>query len=345
MLKALIVDDDKNVLNGLKTLIPWTALGYELVGVAANGRTGYELAMKHNPDVIISDIVMPEVNGTEFLKMVMTALSDVSFIFLSAYEDFPAAQLALKYHVQAYILKPIDMEKLQTIIEQLEQITARNGKERYYQTLLFGDPSAVKKALLQGDRAYLEKMFQKLLNDALKGIDDVGLIRRCCEQLVVLMGEVWGDAFALPAGVDIKRIKNKTDMIVSVADACYDFIDRRNNIVSQEHPMIPDICNFIDQNMAREDLGVALIARELNYSASYISRVFVRCVGVSATDYIAMKRMEAAAGRLCRPHASVAQVAKSVGYRNANYFAQVFKKTMGCAPSEYRQARREGRVK
>lgn len=344
MKKVLIVDDDKNVLDGLKTLIPWSALGCELVGIAANGRVGYELAIKHNPDIIISDIVMPEINGTEFLKMVMEELSDVSFIFLSAYEDFPAAQLALKYHVQDYILKPIDAEKLQMIAEQLEQIVARDGEEKYWQTLLFYKSDEVRKALSQGDRTFLESMFQKLLSDAVKGIVEAGLIRLCCEKLVAMMEETWGDVFFLPINADFKKCKNKIDMVVFVADACYSYIDRNNDSVLHSHPMIPDICRFIGENIAREDLGVALIAQKLNYSESYISRVFMRSVGISATDYIAMKRMATAAELLCRPHASVSQVAKSVGYRNANYFAQVFKKTMGCLPSKYRQARREGRV-
>ena len=68
MLKAIIVDDDRNVCQGLSKLIPWQKLGYELVGTASNGEDGYLLALEKEPDVIISDIVMPVVDGTDFLQ-------------------------------------------------------------------------------------------------------------------------------------------------------------------------------------------------------------------------------------------------------------------------------------
>ena len=88
MLKAIIVDDDRNVCQGLSKLIPWQKLGYELVGTASNGEDGHLLALEKEPDVIISDIVMPVVDGTDFLQRIMDTMSNATFIFISAYENY-----------------------------------------------------------------------------------------------------------------------------------------------------------------------------------------------------------------------------------------------------------------
>ena len=344
MLKALIVDDDKNVLNGLKMLIPWQKLGYELVGVASNGQAGFEMAMKYNPDVIISDVVMPTMDGTELLQKVMPRLSNVSFIFLSAYESFPAAQLALQYHVQAYILKPIDREKLNMIGTELEKIAERNMRVGYFHDLIDDRTGEIRRALETGDRPYFEHLFSGLMNDALRFVDDSGMIRRVCGQLLGLMKDVDGSVGDSATGLALKSIKDKMDMIALTANECYAFIDRKHNSQNPENPpIISAVCELIHQNIAQEELGLALIASKMNYSPSYLSRIFTKYVGISLMDYIAMKRMEVATALLRNSQMNITEIAGCIGYRNANYFSRVFKNSFGCLPTEYRQACREGR--
>ena len=331
-MKVLIVDDDKNVVNGLKTLIPWETIGYRVVGTATNGKAGLEQALRENPDVIISDIVMPEMDGTDFLRNVMSAMSDVAFIFLSAYEDFPAAQLAIQYHVKGYILKPIDRQKLHTLIEYLIEIRESSTKSDFYRAQLFEEGSGLKQAIANHDRTYFEDLFRRMLDDTLKFIDDVGLVRSTCERLAAEMQDKWGSAFHMQPEADLRAMKKKMDLILAVADACYAYIEQDNSA----HPMIADVRRLIAAHLGQEELSLEWIAGEMNYSPSYVSRTFQRYVGMSITDYITMQRMEQASALLTSTRLSVAEVARQSGFHNPNYFTQVFKKTVGCLPTEYR---------
>ena len=338
MLKAIVVDDDRNVLNGLQKLIDWEALGYALVGVASTGRAGYELAVKHRVDVIISDIVMPEMDGMEFLRAVRQALGDVSFIFLSAYESFPAAQIAIELHVQSYILKPISREKLGVLSEELRKLRASRERSEYYDTLLYGHADELRRALCESDRAYFERLFARLMDDAMRMKEDTGLLRRTCMHLLSLMKEAWGGDFSPPAEADMSRSVSRTDLVIRTANACFDAIDRRDQAQpAASHPLIVWIGELISQGLSDPDLGTAAIARQLNYSSSYISRMFTRCTGVTLVEYITLRRMETAARLLAETSMSVTDIAVRVGFRNPNYFAKVFRKTFGCQPTEYRQ--------
>lgn len=338
MLKAIVVDDDKNVLKGLRMLIPWEKLGYTLAGVASTGRAGYELALKNRPDVIISDIVMPEMDGMEFLEAVRQELSDVSFIFLSAYESFPAAQMAIKFHVQSYILKPINREKLSVIEEELKKLRASRECSEYYDTLLFGRTDELRKALKENDRPYFERLFAQLLDDAMRMKEDIRLIRRTCMYLLSLMKEIWGSSASPLTEVNLQSIGSRTDLIINTTNACFDYMDRKDQAQPEAmHPLILQIGEMISERLNDPELGTATIAQQLDHSASYISRTFTRCTGVTLVEYISLRRMEVAANLLAETDMNVMDIAEQVGFRNPNYFAKVFRKTFGCQPTEYRQ--------
>ena len=346
MLKAIIVDDDRNVLNGLRTLIRWKELGYEMVGTASSGIEGLDLARKYHPDVIISDIVMPEMDGTDFLKVTKMELNDVSFIFLSAYESFPAAQTAIEFHVQSYILKPINREKLGIIEEELRKIHSQREISEFYGTLLFNHADELREALKKTNRAYFEHLFSQLLEDAVKLKEDTGLIRRTCMYLLFLMKEVWGENFSVLADLDFHSFGTRTDMIINTANACFDYIDRKDPAHNEEQlPLVAWIRETISDNLNDPDLGTTMIAQRLNYSASYISRIFTRSTGITPVEYISLRRMEAAAKLLTESSINIMEISERVGYRNSNYFSKVFRKTFGCQPTEYRMnnARRNSR--
>lgn len=334
-MKVLIVDDDVNVVKGLKLLIPWEKLGYEVVGSASDGETGYELALRENPDVIISDIRMPKMDGTDFLVKIKKTLADVEFIFLSAYEDFPAAQLALNYCVKGYLLKPIDNSKIQQLIEYLSDFRKSVDRCKFYRTQLFDQESDLYRAIQFKDRGYFETLFHKLLEDAIRSVDDAGLIRTTCIRLAREMKAKWGAAFHIQEDIDLRTVKKKTDMILAIINACYACIDQDDSA----HPILANVRVYVSQYLADDCLNVDFIAHRLNYSRSYISRIFQRYSGMSITDYITLSRIERACFLLMTTDKNIAVIAQEVGFHTPNYFTQVFKKNVGYLPSEYRTGR------
>lgn len=121
MHKVMIVDDEPLILEGLKNILEWEKLGFEIVSSYDNGQLAYE-SFKENPvDLIITDINMPKMTGLELIKQLRQDGEMVKFIILSGYDDFRFAQTAIKYGVEEYILKPIDEEALELALERIDK--------------------------------------------------------------------------------------------------------------------------------------------------------------------------------------------------------------------------------
>lgn len=130
MWKAIIVDDDPSVLRGMKKAIPWEKLGIECIGEASDGKAGFEVIMDMKPDIVLTDIYMPVMNGLEMMNALRENQYTGSIIILSGYSDFEYARTALRLKVQDYLSKPIT---IQTMEEALRRVTARLEEERIKQ--------------------------------------------------------------------------------------------------------------------------------------------------------------------------------------------------------------------
>lgn len=117
MYTAVIIDDEKHIRNGLKNCIPWHDLGIRVSGTAANGIEACELIDTAKPDIIITDIRMPGMDGLELIKHIRKQACTAKVIILSAYNDFSYAKQAIRFGVSDYLLKPIDEQELLSTIE------------------------------------------------------------------------------------------------------------------------------------------------------------------------------------------------------------------------------------
>lgn len=105
MIKVIVVDDEYIVRKGLMATVDWQKFNMEVVGDAANGQKGWELFLEHSPDVVITDIVMPEENGIELARKVKQAAPRTKVLLLSCHRDFEFAQEGLNLGASGYIVK------------------------------------------------------------------------------------------------------------------------------------------------------------------------------------------------------------------------------------------------
>ena len=113
MLRVLLVDDEPFILQGIKMLIDWEQEGFEIAGMAANGKEAIAFLEQEEVDLIIADIRMPEMTGLELLETIKREkLSNAYFVILSGYADFEYARRAMQNECTEYLLKPIDREML-----------------------------------------------------------------------------------------------------------------------------------------------------------------------------------------------------------------------------------------
>ena len=120
MFKVLIVDDEPYIRQGLKSIIDWEQYGFIICGEASDGEEGVKQVIKLSPDLVITDIKMPVMDGLEFIKHSKNILgSNAHFIVLSGYNDFKYARSSIKYGVIDYLLKPIEEVELIEILKKI----------------------------------------------------------------------------------------------------------------------------------------------------------------------------------------------------------------------------------
>ncbi len=130
MFKILFADDEPFVIEGLKIMIDWKGLGIEIVGEASDGDTAFELIKKLSPDIVISDICMPGMSGTELLEKCSDFRKKPEFIMLTGYGDMDYIRTSMKYGAKGYLLKPLDPEEVtKTIGEVCTSIAEQRAKQ------------------------------------------------------------------------------------------------------------------------------------------------------------------------------------------------------------------------
>ncbi|WP_150269222.1 response regulator [Paenibacillus tepidiphilus] len=166
--KVLLIDDEPNALEGL-LLLDWASLGFEVCGTCGNGRDGLLRMQELEPDLVITDIHMPLMNGLEMIRAWRSQSGrEIKFVILSGYSEFEYAQTAIRYGISHYLLKPIfpeeAAEELEDIRRELEQ--AERGR-MMNELVKCGETTALLKRLLleqplqQSDARLLSKLNER----------------------------------------------------------------------------------------------------------------------------------------------------------------------------------------
>ena len=171
MYSLLIVEDERWEREGLVKLWDWHELGIEVAGTAVNGVDGLNQALRLQPDIIVTDIRMPGLNGLEMSKKIREKLSDVRIVVLTGYGDYEYTREAIAMNADDYVLKPLEEDELratmQRVVEKCDKLGALRAQEkRMLERLHAGERSAVERRLadlLHGKRGEPEELAAGLL--------------------------------------------------------------------------------------------------------------------------------------------------------------------------------------
>ena len=122
MYRVLLVDDEHIILDGLTRAVPWADMGCEVAGTAGNGQEGLRLVRKLKPDILLTDIRMPNMDGLSMIAALRSEFPRLQIAVLTAFRDFEYAQTALNLGECRYLLKP---SKLDELYEAIRTMTAR----------------------------------------------------------------------------------------------------------------------------------------------------------------------------------------------------------------------------
>ena len=116
MYRVILVDDERLILRGLSTVVPWAELGCEVAGTAHDGVSGLKLIHDLRPDIVMTDIRMPNMDGLTMLAAIRSEYPGIQTAVLTAYRDFDYARQALTLGVCRYLLKPSNLEELKEAV-------------------------------------------------------------------------------------------------------------------------------------------------------------------------------------------------------------------------------------
>ncbi len=343
-MKALIADDDVFVRKCITQMLPWQELDFSQILEAENGAAALKIALVEKPDLIITDVKMPILNGLELAERLRDMVLDNCIIILSEYSDFEFVQKAMTYGVQDYILKPITRERLSEITEKIRVLMGELIKKRYYNSLKTNreDISRLVQEMLDtGDWQSCADAFEFMAMNRIhiKDLKRFGMM---------FLDELYGQVSALgyrkaesaarqeEAMGTYSALKNVTDIISFVRAECglaASFCAQRT---PQSINYVDRIDAYIEKNYADPNLSVASVSDWLHLSPVYCGALYKQQRGKSIINSIHEVRMRHAQELLRNGDMNVAGVSRQVGYMTPDYFSRLFSASFGMSPSQYR---------
>lgn len=198
MPRVFLVEDESTIRSTLRDTVPWAQLGYEFVGEATDGEMALPLISTTRPDVLITDIKMPFMDGLSLSKLVLKDLPNTKIIIISGYDDFEYARQAIEIGVEQYLLKPITKANLMNVLREVKDKIEQEQEQRNYQAQFQRDSQEYEQF---ARRSFMEQVVagklsvQQIYEDA----DRLGLELRAqsyCIALFSAMGETYSETDA-----------------------------------------------------------------------------------------------------------------------------------------------------
>ncbi len=141
MYKVFLVEDEIVIRDGIKNKIHWEEEGFIIVGDESDGELAYPVIIREQPDILITDIKMPFMDGLELSKLLKKDMPQLKIIIISGYSDFGYAQQAIDIGISEYLLKPITSGKLVAAVKNAAAVIEKERKEKQileqYQELVY----------------------------------------------------------------------------------------------------------------------------------------------------------------------------------------------------------------
>lgn len=341
-MKAIIIDDNHLVLKGLRQLIPWDSLDIELVAQASNGLQGYKRIVEENPDIIITDVKMPVMNGLELCEKIKDRKGIV--IILSAFEDFSYAKKAMSLGISNYVLKPITKKKVAEIIQILKDYKDAQFHEQRYMDIFIEEN--IDEQLLEALNAQSTHTIDRFFEDSLPKLYETRAEAKHVAIHIINTLYRYFSEKGLNAESLLKSKSNTLKEVLALDNPADIFTDIQKLYAKvlqfsgqkdDDQDLVRHSITIIQEEFGNPELSVSHLSDKLYISPDYLNLLFKKQTGQTISSYIILQRMNRSMELLRNPDLTVRQIAGKVGYNDSRYFAKAFKKHTGYTPSQYRK--------
>lgn len=359
---VVIIDDEPWTREVVRSLGKWNEYGLQVVGEAADGEYGLELIRQVKPEIVITDIRMPHLNGLDLIRKLREDGNDSLVIFISGYDEFEYARTALALNASSYILKPIKEEELNDQLLKCKIALGKRNRKEKEQLFFVGnfisaswadDFYTIRNEIYEALRGQQKDM----LKDKFLGI--LAMITKCNQKdnwipqnhivgiyytLTNILSSYINSCGYTIAEIFVDRntsfVFSKQSTLETMLQFLYELflvgIDKLEELQRNKNKLdIDRITRYIDENYCK---GITLeeTASRFYVSKEYLSKLFKQRIGESFSEYVTSKRMEKAKELICDLKLPLKDVSEMIGYIDLAHFYKVFKKYYGKTPGVMR---------
>lgn len=354
--KLFLVEDEAIIREGIRDGVDWSAHALDFVGDAPDGEIALGQIRKLRPDIVITDIRMPFMDGLELSRHIREELPDTEIIVLSGHEEFSYAKECISIGVSDYLLKPISREDLLEKVDEIaDRVRARlNPIEEIEGS---GITTEVKEKIIEFLRFGAEDEIDGFLDWLENNIGEESLKSQVFRQYVTMDFYLTVKGYLDEIAVDdeTKELiakRTETNDITKfggtpeqarefVRDLLADTVKARQiQRGSRQSETVDKVIRYVHENYKDEDLSLNQVAEYVGFSANHLSTVFHQEYGQSFVKYLTDYRMNKAKKLLVETNMRQSEICYEVGYKDPHYFSSIFKKTQGVTPTQYREGQR-----
>jgi len=340
MSSILLVDDEPLVIKGIRIMLERSGLPIDMIREAENGEEALSLIKEKTPDVLITDICMPKMDGLELCRKIYRKCPKTGILIISGYDDFKYAQQAIKYGVKEYLLKPIQKNEL---IKTVSGIIRENENADKLLYIAHQDMDLVIGMLENGLWNAVNADIQQGLKKLYGFLDDVPLeycikiTNDVCDILLSRLSLKIGYTLKMQIGQFTGTDKNNFYPWLNevLKKTQYELSERRANA---DYNLFEMAKEYMKENY-KSDITLEELARKTGFSPNYFSQLFKIKTGKTFVQFRKEIRITKAMELLCQPDKTVTEVAMDVGYNDSTYFIRAFKEYTSLTPSEYKRKR------
>ncbi len=330
MYKLLIADDEKIVRESVCELINWASLDIEITACCRNGLEALDAIIDTAPDIVITDIKMPGIDGLELINKIYSLDSRIQFIILTGYPEFEYARRALQYGVQEYLLKPVSEDSIiKAVRKALKSLSVSNNP-------LVGQLVA---RFIEDRNALDCDNARKLLDRFFLHYTDADELRTIGLNLIIELHTHFGPFnYKTALSQFTEKLLLETDCTALSELIKNQVLELLFTSDKSDISISDKVKDYVLQYLNDETLTLKYIAENLLFiNVNYLSRTFVKQTGEKFSCYLNRTRIEKAKKLLLRrDNLHIHEIADAVGFgNNPQYFSQVFKKYTGLTPTQF----------
>lgn len=331
MYPVLVAEDEQWIRSSLVERIEAAGRGFKVVAEAADGETAWMTIQDLLPSIVVTDIMMPKLNGLELIERIYMQALPIIVIVTSGYDNFQYAQTAMSFEVTDYLLKPIKDEHLHTALYNSVRRLERLSEQREH---------------LADIVRFLERMESMEQAELLRAQDEllqfILLMYRIQRGACLGLLRIWSSRIndMLAAGGEKERMllpeQNREQICQHFRDLMLRYLQTRQ-FGSETSRRIRLVYEEMKRNYMKE-LTVSEMANQVGISVSYFSMLFKQNTGQTFVNALNRIRVERARELLLEPDLKVFEIAEMVGFESLPFFFKLFKQEVGMSPNEYRKS-------